>query len=102
MLGMPEIRRSDYHRIEVLFLVEHVLVVNIGVVLVAILFKQARDFLLIIFRPDIANGLEAKAGDLQTGIYQDLSLSACSRAATPARESMRSSARRGGPPSTRT
>jgi len=71
---MPEIRRGNDHRVQILFLREHVLIVGVGVQLVPVLLQKTIRTLQIVLAPDIAHGLESDIGDLQAGVQEHLSL----------------------------
>jgi len=64
MFGVHEVGRGNNDRVEVLFLIEHLLVVLIGVVLVPVL-SQASGAVVAVVGPDVTNRLEADAGYLQ-------------------------------------
>ena len=78
MWRVPEIGRRNYHRIKVLFRSEHLLVVHVLVMLMLIGPQYARDALLVVSRPDIANRLETNTGKLafDNGVHQFLALGA--------------------------
>ena len=77
VLGVPEVGRRDDDRVDVaLLLVEHLFVVDIGVVLVPVAIQQARYALLVVSLPNVADSLELDVRDLEAGFHQDLPLGA--------------------------
>ena len=76
VLRVPEVRRRDDDRVELFLLVEHLAVVLVGVHLVLESAEAVDDALLVVLRPDVADGAEAEAGDAQHRVGEDLSLRA--------------------------
>jgi len=73
VVRVPEVGGGNYDCIEVFLPVEHLLVIRVVIVLVAISSQSARDPFSIV-RPDITYGLEANTGDSSTGLHKNLTL----------------------------